>query len=560
MMRALLVALALVIAVASARGEVPTSTSSPLRRGFDTIPNKPAVGVDSFITVEAARPSAAGTFRLALLGDFNTPALGLQLGTTPISPLIPARLDFHLLGSYTISRRFEIGAALPVTAFQSNRYQQLADLGFSNDPSDQIAAHGVSDFRIVPRVFILDPDEFPLGLAAVLEVRLPTGDKNSFLGDLGPVFAPRLTAERTLGPVRLGANLGYRLRSKPGQYFNLYVGQELTFGAAASLELPKPDRLPMLRGLVELTGATSTSAPFSLDRSEVLKTPLELLVGARSRFTDHLGAELSFATGLTGRTGSGYGRELFRVIFGLRYDFSAADRDNDGVPDAEDKCPDVPEDRDGFEDSDGCPDPDNDKDGLPDVEDRCPNQAGPREYGGCPDTDGDEIPDAEDKCPDQPGPPENEGCPVEKPPYVVIEANKLRLKANIRFDTGQATIKKESFPILNEVADVLKAHPEIEKMRVDGHTDNVGPAKFNNDLSERRARAVVDYLEKRGAAADRLSSHGFGFEKPVASNDTPLGRAKNRRVEFTILKGAPLERSGPPPAPPPSGPPPAPPK
>ncbi len=153
---------------------------------------------------------------------------------------------------------------------------------------------------------------------------------------------------------------------------------------------------------------------------------------------------------------------------------------------------------------------------------------------GCPDRDGDFIPDPEDKCPDEPGPAQNDGCPVTGP-VVQIETERISLKDSIHFDTAKDTIKSESNSILDSIATLLRDHPELRKVRVEGHTDNRGTAEYNKDLSRRRARAVVRALVGRGIAADRLLSEGYGFDRPVADNRTALGRAKNRRVEFTIL-------------------------
>jgi OOP family OmpA-OmpF porin len=233
-------------------------------------------------------------------------------------------------------------------------------------------------------------------------------------------------------------------------------------------------------------------------------------------------------------TEPGYGREALRVMASVRYEREFLDADGDGVEDRQDRCPTQKEDRDGFKDSDGCLDEDNDGDGIRDGEDACPDQPGPKEYDGCPDRDGDEIPDNVDKCPDQPGPVDNEGCPYDEPPSVTIEANRIRIKGDIRYETGSARIQKQSFPLLNEVATVLLKNPDLGPVVVEGHTDNRGSRPFNLDLSERRARSVVDYLVGRGVKADRLRSRGYGFDRPISDNATALGRARNRRVEFRL--------------------------
>jgi outer membrane protein OmpA-like peptidoglycan-associated protein len=168
--------------------------------------------------------------------------------------------------------------------------------------------------------------------------------------------------------------------------------------------------------------------------------------------------------------------------------------------------------------------------------DKCPDAPGTPEMDGCPDRDGDFIPDWQDKCPDEPGPATNDGCPLGEEPLVELEAEKLSLKDAINFETGKDNILPKSDRILDSIAQILKANPDIPRVRVEGHTDNVGSAAYNKDLSQRRAQSVVNALVKRGIAVEKLLPVGYGFDRPVASNGDVLGRAKNRRVEFTILQ------------------------
>ncbi len=197
-----------------------------------------------------------------------------------------------------------------------------------------------------------------------------------------------------------------------------------------------------------------------------------------------------------------------------------ADRDGDGIPDGVDRCPDEPEDYDGFQDDDGCPDRDNDNDGVPDTEDRCPNTPGPAENAGCPilDRDGDGIPDVEYK-------------------RVVVKENRIEIKQQIRFRPASAKISgRESFATLREVAQALRDNPRIKKLRIEGHTDSVGGDATNLKLSQARANAVMEELIKNGVDPSRLEAVGYGKTRPIASNTTAAGRAKNRRTEFNILE------------------------
>lgn len=109
------------------------------------------------------------------------------------------------------------------------------------------------------------------------------------------------------------------------------------------------------------------------------------------------------------------------------------------------------------------------------------------------------------------------------------------IASGIRFDVGKATIKPESMGIINEVCDMLEEHPEI-KLSVEGHTDSDGDADFNMDLSEKRAKTVMETMIKKGIDKGRLSYKGFGETSPVAPNNTAEGKANNRRVEFVKVE------------------------
>ncbi len=204
------------------------------------------------------------------------------------------------------------------------------------------------------------------------------------------------------------------------------------------------------------------------------------------------------------------------------------DSDKDGINDEEDKCPTVP----GFAKYQGCPVPDTDQDGINDEEDKCPTVAGVARYQGCPvpDGDGDGVNDEEDKCPTVPGVKENQGCPViseEVRQKIDYAAN------NIYFITGSAKLDKRSFKGLDDVVKIMGENPET-KLAIDGHTDNVGSDELNQKLSDNRAASVKAYLVSKGVAESRLISTGYGESQPVADNKTAAGRQKNRRVEMKL--------------------------
>lgn len=180
----------------------------------------------------------------------------------------------------------------------------------------------------------------------------------------------------------------------------------------------------------------------------------------------------------------------------------AADRDGDGAGDSEDACPDDPEDCDGYQDEDGCPDPDNDGDGIPDVCDACPDEA------GTPGTD---------------------GCPHR----VIILEDQIQIVPQILFPAGSARPVRDSRPVLEEIARLMKDHAEIKVVGVVGHADRGEPRPL--ELGQRRADAVVRALQDLGVAASRLEAHSAGSTRPIAD---PHGseRARNRRVEFALVR------------------------
>jgi outer membrane protein OmpA-like peptidoglycan-associated protein len=238
------------------------------------------------------------------------------------------------------------------------------------------------------------------------------------------------------------------------------------------------------------------------------------------------------------------------------------DTDNDKIKDSEDECPDVA----GLTEFKGCPD--TDTDGTQDKEDLCPDVFGPKEYKGCPDKDADKILDKDDACPEQAGPVENKGCPwpdgdkdgvfdkddscitvpgiamykgcpppPPPPPPMKAAEKKIIEKAfaSLEFATAKDVIKPKSFPSLNALANLLKDHSTDWKLKLVGHTDNEGTPEKNMILSEKRAKAVKNYLVKKGVDPEQIVTEWYGQTMPVADNATPQGRQKNRRVEMKIL-------------------------
>jgi outer membrane protein OmpA-like peptidoglycan-associated protein len=238
----------------------------------------------------------------------------------------------------------------------------------------------------------------------------------------------------------------------------------------------------------------------------------------------------------TGENGTDIGLVTEQMV-----EISNTDKDGDGIPDDVDQCPDVAEDKDEFEDIDGCPDYDNDQDGIYDAQDQCPlnpeDRDGFQDTDGCPDLDNDKdgIPDATDGCPNNPetviGYKDTDGCPDEKPQ----EIKQALILKGVNFKTASEVLIEESYYVLETVYNSLEAYPKI-RIEIGGHTDNQGSSDYNLALSYDRAKSVMAYFVMRGITADRIVARGYGKTNPIASNDNPEGRAKNRRVEVVPLK------------------------
>lgn len=222
------------------------------------------------------------------------------------------------------------------------------------------------------------------------------------------------------------------------------------------------------------------------------------------------------------------------------------DNDGDGVADTDDTCPDIAEDADGFEDADGCIDFDNDGDQILDVDDGCPDIAedvdGFEDADGCVDSDNDRdgIVDESDDCPDTAedfdGFEDSDGCPEAGEGLVTLTCEQIEIREAVYFAVNSDVIEERSFPLLDQVAGVLSAASYIMLVEVAGHTDDTGEDAMNMDLSQRRADSVVRYLVAAGVASERLRGVGYGETRPIAPNTTVTGRDTNRRVEFQVVE------------------------
>jgi len=378
----------------------------------------------------------------------------------------------------------ELGASMPFTITSgATDTQGVGDAGF----------HAKAHLARLGRV----------GVAAIASVYVPTSE-----GDHGA--SPQLlgVADASLGRWRLAVNGGVRRTSVMGMSETVApVGVAVAWALA-------PEKFELVG---EVFGTVGDSRQ------------LEALGGVKLYLAKNSYLSLGAGRGITQDTGS----PDFRAVIGIVFEPKAAmhasayipdvegppptpmvakndfpDRDNDGIRDDLDKCPDDPENYNGYQDEDGCPDDDRDAPALVDTSPGC--------------THGNPVDDRD--CPDRNA--------------VVVGETTIVILKSIEFEFDKAIIEKRSYPILDAIVLALHDNPDIQLVEIRGHTDERGDDEYNLDLSNRRAAAVLTYLHTHGTDADRLTSTGYGETMPLDHAHNEAAWTKNRRVEFQIRKRA----------------------
>ncbi len=463
--------------------------------GFDGERFSPATGAAGGLWVERAltaphlRWSAGAFFHFA--DDLVLQKDPLS-GQRVISPVRTAT-SLDLFASIGLFDRAELGIHLPLR------------LAYSGDPLPSgatalRAASGLGDLRLVPKFALPHRvgTTFSFGLA--VPVSLPTGSAPGLRGGGGVSVEPMLVVT-ALGPRWIAsANGGFALRSADARDA---IGHAFTWGISAAYALiPSGDWVDLT---LEVTGAAAVGNSLPA----LGHVPIEALAAVVAKPLPALHFYAGGGLGLS----HGIGAPDARLVVGMRYTplspSSPVDTDRDDIPDSLDRCQGQAEDRDGFEDGDGCPDQDDDKDGIADDKDECPEV--PEEQGG----DGDGCPDA---------------------PEIVLESGHIHIRGKVQFPLNSAELLPKNQKLLDQLARLLRENPDIELVQIEGHTDNTGENAFNQQLSEKRAEVVKQALVERGVDPKRLVTKGFGKSRPIAPNDTEAGRAKNRRVELKVLE------------------------
>jgi outer membrane protein OmpA-like peptidoglycan-associated protein len=482
-----------VLVLAAALG-LPAATARAQVYGFEGERLAPAAGAAGGVFVE--RPVVPFHLGYGLgfflhFADDGVVVRDAASGAVVGRPLDGA-VSMDFMASIGLFDHLELALALPVRVYYTG----------DGSAAPLVASRGVGDLRFVPKVSIAKGGGGDLWWAfgAAMPVTFPTGDDLALRGSAGVTVEPRLLFGLYPGRLAVVANAGLLFRRNA----SFSPGDALTFGLAGDYSLPAANDLLDLHA--EVAGAWLPS----VDGRALLALPLEAVAGVIAKPNPRWSFYAMGGLGIT----NGLAVPDFRLLGGVRYAVGLPgkggerDSDSDGIVDSQDRCPNGPEDRDGFEDQDGCPDPDNDKDGIPDDVDECPDDA--EEPGG-----------------------DRDGCPDKA--RVTVRGGKLIIFGKVQFAAGSDAILPKSEQLVDEMARALKEHPELKKIEIQGHTDSVGDDFYNLKLGEERSQSVKRALVKRGIAPVRLMAKGYGEANPLAPNDTPAGRAKNRRVEFVIV-------------------------
>jgi OmpA-OmpF porin, OOP family len=456
-------------------------------------------------------------------------------------PAVQLQLTGYGTFGIEVLKRGALAVTLPYVAYQ--RGYSTENLAVGLDKPVTLASSTLEDIRIDGRMMLLWNEAQTVRVAVRGAFFLPIGDVYSFAGERSAWGNIGLSAEYDAKSFLLTGNSGITVR--PTTYFvDMTTGMEWVYAAGAYWTL-RQDRFRFGGEVFGSVGLLPNAA-----------SSLEVAATSRLAF----GEDQSFFIGLS--AGAGFGlapdaRFVARIggVIPMKREpripqipvrsIPEVDSDRDGWLDLDDPCPAVREDNNGVKD--GCPekviyiDPDLDRDGIPNDQDQCPkgpeDKDGVNDTDGCPeqDADADGFADAIDKCPNDPGvqgkDPKRMGCSE----YFEVTSTEVKLFVQVEFNIMSKTVAPASYRILDDLGRLLAKNPNIRRLRIEGHTDDVGEAHFNLTLSTMRAEAVRDYLVQRAKVdPSRLSFIGLGQTRPIASNATEAGRAKNRRVELHI--------------------------
>jgi outer membrane protein OmpA-like peptidoglycan-associated protein len=603
----------------------PASAQSDVGGDIDLNAFRPAIDSRGYVTVNASQTLGHTELSFGLVSNWAYNALQFEQGddTYDVKHIISATL----IGAFGLRLGpidLEIGASVPFNIMQGDRNPD-SDGGTPGNPNDdesfKFDGQGLGDVGLHAKLRLLSTSKHPVGFAVLGSIWFPSASEDGkWLGEGSATPQVLGIVDKEFGRIKVAAQGGIRIRTGdhvftddppapiPGTGKTIEAKSMIPWGAALALAL-SPDKLD---AIAEVYGGIPLGGENYL--------PGEAIVGLKMYLAKN--SFLSFGGGLGIIPEKGASPDA-RAFLAIVFEPNIGDKDGDGLKDDVDQCPNDPEDKDGFEDEDGCPETDNDEDGILDGDDGCPDDPedkdGFEDEDGCPDgdendRDGDGILDDVDKCPDDPedkdGFEDEDGCPdvdndqdgiLDKDDLcrddpedvdgfedkdgcpeadndkdrildnddqcpgkdgearkdtaetyngvddkdgcpdrgrVVVTDTKIEILDKIFFEYNSDVIKKESYPILDAIVATMQGNPDIQKVEIQGHTDERGSDAYNLDLSDRRAASVRRYLTEHGIEAGRLQSQGYGETQPLDPKHNEAAWGKNRRVKFLILKRA----------------------
>jgi outer membrane protein OmpA-like peptidoglycan-associated protein len=578
--RGVLARVALVVSLAVAAFEAPAH-AEPTTTGFALNTYRPAEAGSDWFANESLDLRGGARPAISLVADIAyRPLVLFGPDGQELVALVDGQLFYHVGASLVVGRRLRLAASLPLLIYSQGGQGVLAELGDQRNVAlSSSDGSGIGDARIAADLRLLGEYGGPFSLALGARLFAATGSERQFTSDGRARLEGRVMWAGQAGWFTYAAHTGVMLHGERDDFAAIPFGTDLTFGVGLGAQLAR-GRLHVGPELYGHTVISDDGEGFL----ETPSTPVEVALGGKLAIADTLGLGLAVARGLT----AGIGASELRVM--AAFDWVAAvesappndaplpatrDLDGDSVTDEWDACPSVagparpldrarsgcpdPADGDGDGITDevdacpvesgvpsgdparhGCPPSDRDRDGVADTIDACPDTAGIRLAdalrSGCPaDSDGDGINDTADACPADAGPrsrdPEQTGCPRAR-----IERGGIQLTEPVKFATAAASILPESSPLLDAVAELLVAHPEIELCSVEGYADDTGSAALDAKLSRDRALAVVMRLVDNGVSARRLTAKGHGSSPPTDDNGGAERRRGARGVEFRIVR------------------------
>jgi outer membrane protein OmpA-like peptidoglycan-associated protein len=442
----------------------------------------------------------AKDYRLALTSHYENEPLVLVTNGVRLGTVVRHRTTAHLSAAYGLGDRLELGLQVPLLLQQ--RGDDLTGRGVPKPLGGTALGTPLALLRLK---LLAQRDGHPVDLSVGAQAGPRLGSAAALARELRAT--PSLMVGRGFGPVRAALDLGMLLRSRTvlSQDARVQdeVGHALRLGAALATTG---------RG-VRAETAFIASVPLRREGYSV-----EALAGLR--------LPMSAASEAYAMAGLGYGNAPgtpdFRLLLGVAYDRPAlsSGADNRDTP------PTVPMLE--AQALDGQAPPEVERESPP------PEEEPEREEYAIAEPAMDSSQELQGDCPDLPDADGIRGCPTDGGELASIMQNRIELKHSLYFDFGKATLQARSFPLLDQVANLVAHHPEIFTLGIEGHTDDRGSLEYNRGLSLRRAGTVRDYLVKKGIEPDRLEARGFGEERPIQTNLTQEGRTANRRVEFVI--------------------------